>query len=283
MIVDTHVHIWHIPPIAPVGPTAPRWSSVPTSPATAELLLEDMDANDVDYTVIDQTSFSTWDNSYVADAARQYPDRFVAQGLIDPLDPDNAKHAAYWMDERGMTGFRFHPGYYITDDPAEGEILTKPQNAPMFEAIQDRRGIVQIHCPAEYAHQMDTAVARYPQITWLIDHMMYPQPEMAHDDWAAYQPVLDLARHPNVLIKISDIHNRSNEDFPHADMHHPVKLAIDAFGIDRCMWGTDWTRAVGLLTYSEGVEAFRTTEQLSDSDRAALMGGTLQQVYGWKD
>ena len=41
------------------------------------------------------------------------------------------------------------------------------------------------------------------------------------------------------------------------------------------MWGTDWTRAVKLLTYEQGVEAFRVTDRLSDSDRAALMGGTL--------
>ena len=47
------------------------------------------------------------------------------------------------------------------------------------------------------------------------------------------------------------------------------------------MWGTDWTRAVGLLTYKQGVEAFRVTDRLSDSERAALMGGTLQKVYDW--
>ena len=56
---------------------------------------------------------------------------------------------------------------------------------------------------------------------------------------------------------------------------------FDAFGIDRCMWGTDWTRAVDLLTYEQGVEAFRITDRLSDSDRAMLMGGTLQRVYRW--
>ena len=47
------------------------------------------------------------------------------------------------------------------------------------------------------------------------------------------------------------------------------------------MWGTDWTRAVGLLTYEQGVEAFRVTDRLSDSDNATLMGGTLQRVYRW--
>ena len=47
------------------------------------------------------------------------------------------------------------------------------------------------------------------------------------------------------------------------------------------MWGTDWTRAVRLLTYEQGVEAFRVADRLSDSDRAALMGGALARIYGW--
>jgi hypothetical protein len=36
-----------------------------------------------------------------------------------------------------------------------------------------------------------------------------------------------------------------------------------------------------LLTYKQGVEAFRVTDRLSDSERAALMGGTLQKIYDW--
>ena len=47
------------------------------------------------------------------------------------------------------------------------------------------------------------------------------------------------------------------------------------------MWGTDWTRAVALLTYEQGVEAFRVTDRLSDSERTALMGETLRRVYKW--
>ena len=284
MIVDTHVHVWEIPPIAPIGPTAPRWTSLPTEPATAELLIEDMDANGVDRTVVVQTSFSTWDNGYVADAAKRFPDRFVAQGMVDPLDPDNVNQAIYWMEERGMTGFRFHPGYYLTEDPAEGEILTKPENAAMFEAIQERHGIVQIHCPAEYAGQMDIAVARYPEITWLIDHMMYPLPEMAANSWEDYRPVLNLARHPNVLIKISDVHSRSHEEFPHADMHEVVKLSINEFGIDRCMWGTGYpgyhrtehgwpTLAGELRIVREGFD------WLTDAERDLLLGDNAARIW----
>ena len=36
-----------------------------------------------------------------------------------------------------------------------------------------------------------------------------------------------------------------------------------------------------LLTYEQGIEAFRLPDQFSDTERAALMGGTLQQIYGW--
>jgi predicted TIM-barrel fold metal-dependent hydrolase len=56
---------------------------------------------------------------------------------------------------------------------------------------------------------------------------------------------------------------------------------IDAFGIDRCLWGTDWTRAVNLLTFKQGVDAFRATNRISESDKARLMGANAARLYGW--
>jgi L-fuconolactonase len=56
---------------------------------------------------------------------------------------------------------------------------------------------------------------------------------------------------------------------------------IDAYGLERCMWGTDWTRALKYLTYEQGVEYFRMSSHLSDSDRAMLMGGATELTYGW--
>ncbi len=284
MIVDTHVHIWEVPPIAPVGPTGPRQAGVLTESAPAELLVEDIDAHGVDWAVIVQTSSSTWDNGYIADSARKHPDRFIAHGMVDPLDPDNATTAAYWMDERGVVGFRFHPLYYEVDDPAEGKILMRPDNAAMFEAISERGGIIQIHSRAHHADQLDFAAGRYPDITWLIDHMMYPQPEWAAEDWAPYKQVLALAKHPNVYMKISDVHNRSNEGFPHSDMHEVVKRATNAFGVDRCLWGTgypgylrtknNWPPLDGELRIVR--EAF---DWLSESDRAKILGGNAARIW----
>ena len=93
--------------------------------------------------------------------------------------------------------------------------------------------------------------------------------------------MLALAAHDNIRIKISGACTLSHQPFPYNDIWDPVIRIIDAFGFDRCMWGTDWTRATALLTYDQGVEAFRVTNRLSETDRAALMGDTLQQVYNW--
>jgi L-fuconolactonase len=36
-----------------------------------------------------------------------------------------------------------------------------------------------------------------------------------------------------------------------------------------------------VVTYQEGVEAFRVADRLSDSDKAVLMGESLTRVYNW--
>jgi predicted TIM-barrel fold metal-dependent hydrolase len=90
-----------------------------------------------------------------------------------------------------------------------------------------------------------------------------------------------LAPHDNIAVKISGACTLSHRPFPYDDIWDPLGRVFDAFGFGHCMWGTDWTRAVGMLTYEQGVEAFRVSDRLSDSDRAAIMGETLQRIYSW--
>ena len=90
-----------------------------------------------------------------------------------------------------------------------------------------------------------------------------------------------LAQYDNVAIKISGACTLSNAPYPYDDIWDPLCRIFDAFGFDRCMWGTDWTRAVKLLTYAQGVEPFRLTDRISDDDRATLMGRSLQRIYNW--
>jgi len=118
----------------------------------------------------------------------------------------------------------------------------------------------------------------------VIDHLGIQQPfqpPAPPNPWADLPKLLALAKHPNVVVKITGACTLSHEKFPYKDIWDPLARIFDAFGFDRCLWGTDWTRAVGLLTYKEGVEAFRVTDRLSASERAKLMGETTSRVYRW--
>jgi predicted TIM-barrel fold metal-dependent hydrolase len=125
---------------------------------------------------------------------------------------------------------------------------------------------------------------RNPDTTIVIDHLGLSQPfepPPPAEPFADLPKVLVLAAAPNVAIKITGACTLSREGYPYNDIWEPLARIFDVFGIDRCLWGTDWTRAVGLLTYQQGVDAFRDTDRLSESDKATLMGGALQRVYKW--
>jgi hypothetical protein len=55
----------------------------------------------------------------------------------------------------------------------------------------------------------------------------------------------------------------------------------DAWGFDRCLWGTDWTRAFAVVNYEQAVEPFLKADRPSDTERATLMGGACAKAYGW--
>src|SRR5260370_15851649 len=132
--------------------------------------------------------------------------------------------------------------------------------------------------------QAGQLAARNPDTMLVIDHLGLQQPfapPAPAQPFADLPKVLALAAHDNVTIKISGACTLSHEPFPYSDIWDPLGRIFDAFGFNRCMWGTDWTRAVALLTYQQGVEAFRVTAPLSASDPPALMGETLTRLYNW--
>ncbi len=64
-------------------------------------------------------------------------------------------------------------------------------------------------------------------------------------------------------------------------MHRSLQRVFDAWGFERCLWGTDWTRAFAVVNYEQAVKPFLETKRLSDSERAMLMGGACAKAYGW--
>jgi L-fuconolactonase len=116
----------------------------------------------------------------------------------------------------------------------------------------------------------------------LIDHMGYPHLDEGPEPW---QPILDLARHDNVHVKISDVKGRSKQEFPFADMHGFVRALVDGFGAERCLWGTGYPghhrTKHNWLSLADELRLVREGfDFLSDSQRDRILGGTAAEVWG---
>jgi predicted TIM-barrel fold metal-dependent hydrolase len=218
-----------------------------------------------------------YDPSYALAVQQKHPGKFCLVRPVDVTDPAVGETIADWAAKPGAVGVRIMMRDNVPTDPAD------PGINRVLAAAGRHSLAVNLLCwgRLEQAGQM---AARNPDTRIVIDHIGLQQPfepPAPANGWADIPKVAALAAHPNVTIKISGACTLSHEAFPYRDIWDPLARLFDAFGFDRCMWGTDWTRAVNLLTYKEGVEAFRVTDRLSAGDRERLMGGTLMRVYNW--
>ena len=76
----------------------------------------------------------------------------------------------------------------------------------------------------------------------------------AAQPWADLPKVLELAKRPNAVIKVSGACTLSREPYPYPDIWDPLARVFDLQGFDRCLWGTDWTRAFAVVNYEQAVE-----------------------------
>jgi L-fuconolactonase len=246
--------------------------------ANGEEMVAAMDAVGVDAAIIVSTfNLYRYDPSYALEVYRAYPQRFRVVKPIDVTDPAIDEVVAEWAKTKAAVGVRIMLRDELPSDPAD------PRVNRAFAAAGKHGLPVNFLCWGRLDHGTEL-VRRNPDTVIVIDHLGLLQPNEPPplaEPWADLPKLLALAAYPNVRVKISGACTLSREPYPYNDIWDPVLKIIDAFGIDRCMWGTDWTRTSGMLTYEQGVRPFRETRRLSDSDRAKLMGGTLEKVYNW--
>ena len=246
--------------------------------ATGDEMVAAMNAVGVDGAIM-VSSFSAYrfDPSYALEVYRAYPDRFRVVTPVDATDPAIEDVVARWAATDGARGIRIilREGMPMAAD--------HPGLLRAFSAAARHRLPVNLLCWG-ILDKGTAIVRRNPDTVIVVDHLglLQPQrPPVPDDVWAGLPQLLALAQYPNVRVKISGACTMSHAPFPYHDIWDNVLRVIDAFGLDRCMWGTDWTRTIGMLTYEQGVAPFRTTTRLSQADKAKLMGETVKQVYGW--
>ena len=274
-IIDSQVHAYEAS-----SPKRP-WHSVPNWPphVTGDEMVAAMDKVGVDGAIfISAFSLYQYDASYAVEVQRQHPKRFALIKPVDPGDPKVGEVIAEWRKQPGAVAVRImlttREAGLRPDDPGLDRIARAaaqhnfPVNVLFWGNIEAGT----------------TLIDRHPNTRFIVDHMAILQPRTPPappEPWADLPKVLALAKRKNALIKVSGACTLSHKPYPFPDIWDPIRRIIDAWGIERCLWGTDWTRAFAVVNYEQAVEPFLNTDKLTNSERAMLMGGACANAYGW--
>jgi L-fuconolactonase len=114
---------------------------------------------------------------------------------------------------------------------------------------------------------------RLPGLRFALDHLAKPPISTRQiEPWAS--AIGDIASLPNVTCKVSGLVTEADwSSWRSADLTPFVAEAVEIFGADRLMWGSDWPVSTLAATYSEVFET--TVEILSD-----LVGDELESILG---
>ena len=274
LIIDSQVHAYEAN-----TPSRP-WKGFLQGPeqATGDDMVKAMDAVGVDAALlVSPFSLYGYDATYAVQVYAKHPDKF---GLIRPFDvksPNIREDLLQWAWTPGVVGARL----MLANSGLQGN---EPGIREMFSAAAEVGIPINVMCSGNLSVFMELANAN-PNTQLVIDHLGLQQPFVPpppKDPFSDINQVIDASQCDNVAIKISGACTLSHKPFPYDDIWPSLQRIFDAFGFDRCMWGTDWTRAVELLTYKEGVDSFRLTDSISESERNKLMGGSLVNIYNWE-
>ncbi len=273
-IIDCQVHAYEA--------NTPRrpWHSVPNWPdhVTGDEMVAAMDAVGVDGAIfISAFGLYQYDGSYAVEVQHAHPDRFAIVKPVNPDDPAVADVIAEWKRVPGAVGVRIML-------PAETKRAADDPGLDRIARAAGRLDLpVNILCWGNL--EVGTAlIDRHPGTRFIIDHLGIMQPRVPPappEPWADLPKVLELAKRPNAVIKVSGACTLSHRPYPFDDIWDPLARVFEAWGFERCLWGTDWTRAFAVVNYEQAVTPFRMTDRLNAGERAMLMGGACAKAYGW--
>jgi predicted TIM-barrel fold metal-dependent hydrolase len=243
-------------------------------PVTTEGLLAQMDAAGVEHAALVQMSLAYgYDNSYVADSAAAYPERFASVCSVDVRAPDAPGRLRYWIRERGMDGLRVFASFGTMAQ--DSDWLADPVTAPAWEAALELGIPVCVMMKSTSFPVLGKVLERYPGLRIVLDHLGAP-PTDDGPPFHGADGLWALAGRRNLYLKLtSSVLGRLAKIGASAAF---VRRVIDVFGADSIAWGSNLPTSEGTL----GELVAFAQEQLaplSTAEREAIFNGTARSLY----
>lgn len=256
---------------------------------TPEMLIANLDWAGVEKAVLQQGTLYGECNEYVLEAIDRYPDRLLGALHADPWRVeyrpefermlDTGKFSAVKIEFSENTGlYGVHGSAHLDDEKISWLwTATKNREVPL---------VLDLGTAGEPAYQTDAVrsiATSYPGLKIVVAHLGQPRKQAEQNDpekWKLWKDQLALGKLPNVWFDMSSLPDWE-EDFPYPAAEHFLKLAVDAIGPEKIMWGTDQPGTLRYQNYPTWLRLIQLhVEHLAPDERAMILGGTARHVYG---
>jgi predicted TIM-barrel fold metal-dependent hydrolase len=284
--IDAHSHVWT--PDVGHYPLAEGFRVEDMQPKsfTAQQLLETCRPNGVGRVNLIQMSFYGFDNSYMLDMIKLYPDRFVGTAIVDPFGQDPAR-AMRELRPRGVRAFRIQSVMpYVQSKegvqryeevPPERWLEPEGYKAMFAEAARSRQVLSCLIDPRGFA-EVDRMCRAFPDTPVVIDHFGRVGVDGTIRD-GELDALCALAKHPNVSVKTGAFYALGAKKPPYLDLAPMIRRVLQAYGPKRCMWESDCPFQVVHHTYADSISLIRDKlDFLTDDDRQWLLGKTAETL-----
>ena len=208
-------------------------------------------------------------NKIIFKAAKKYPDKIIPFVYLDPRRKDAIKFVKKCVEEWGAKGLKLHPGAGF--NPEESATLK------LIEAIADYGIPVITHtgpsivptssryCDPIY---LDRMLLMFPEVNVIAAHMAY-----------GYRPQLCSfgRQRPNLYTEISVSQDMAKTDYP--KFARTIREAVDAFGPERVLFGTDGPYTWRVLSDKDFVTAIKDLAHRAPDD-AKFMASDIEMLLG---
>lgn len=244
-LIDSHVHVWDRSCTLIEGA---RYH--PDYEAMIGTYLDILDAHSIGKAVLVQPSFLGTDNTYLLDCLRAHPDRL--RGIV-VLDPATTETELDDLTAAGVIGARFN---LIGHAPVS---IATPEATRFIRAISARNWWSEVQLEGEHwPIVLDTLNASGARI--MVDHFGKP----SGPDCPGHLALLN-ADPARICVKFSAPYRQRISDLaPYA------RAFLDAWGPERCLWGSDWpwTQNEGNHSYAETISWLE--DWTCDAERRAM-------------
>lgn len=276
--IDSHQHFWRLSEPFDYG-----WLDTPEHAAIRrdylpQDLLPQLKKVGVDYTVFVQTQHAVEENRWVLGLADQYD--FIA-GVVGWVD------LASERCEEQLLEFREHPKFvgirHITQGEPDDNFIVRTDVVRGLKVLEKHRVPFDLLFFPKHLRHAPTLAQQLPGLPMVIDHLAKPPIKTASlKGWS--DDLRAAARHPSIYCKLSGMITEADwEHWKPADLKPYIETALEAFGPQRCMFGSDWPVCELAGSYEQVYNALaEAIGPLSDTEREQIFGATARRFYNLK-